>query len=137
MIKPIIILLLLSTQFLYSQGLEDYRWENRLLLVLNPDTDQPTEHQQLKAFEGYEQEIKARDLLIFIVSGSQVLDSAGNPVDLQVDQIPYHAYSGLMLIGKDGGVKLKKPFVVSPGEIFELIDSMPMRRAEMKKSKQN
>ena len=137
MIKPIIILLLLSAQFLSSQGLEDYRWENRILFILNPDADQPAEHQQLKVFEGYEQEIKARDLLIIIVSGSQALDSAGNPIDLQIEQIPYPAYSGLMLIGKDGGVKLKKPFVVSPGEIFELIDSMPMRRAEMKRSKQN
>ena len=127
----------LSTQFFYSQSLEDYLWENRLLFVLNPDGEKPAEHQQLKVFLGYDQEIKARDLLIFIVADSKVFDAAGNPADFEIEQIPHPTYRGLILIGKDGSIKLKEPFVVSPLEIFELIDSMPMRRTEMKNSKQN
>ena len=41
-------------------------------------------------------------------------------------------FQGVLLIGKDGGIKLKKPFIVKPQTIFDLVDSMPMRRAEMR-----
>ena len=35
------------------------------------------------------------------------------------------------LIGKDGGEKLHRQQPVTPEEIFALVDTMPMRRAEM------
>ena len=38
----------------------------------------------------------------------------------------------LILVGKDGGVKFKRDDRVSLSEIFELIDSMPMRKNEMR-----
>ncbi|MDG2404831.1 MAG: DUF4174 domain-containing protein, partial [Paracoccaceae bacterium] len=38
----------------------------------------------------------------------------------------------LVLIGKDGGVKLRKPFPWNVREISRVIDKMPMRRQEMK-----
>lgn len=34
----------------------------------------------------------------------------------------------VVLVGKDGGVKLKSDTVVSDVEMFDLIDRMPMRR---------
>ncbi len=37
----------------------------------------------------------------------------------------------IMLIGKDGTVKLRSPAPVSVAEIFSLIDSMPMRQQEI------
>lgn len=46
-------------------------------------------------------------------------------------------FEGVLLIGKDGGIKLKKPFIVKPQTIFDLVDSMPMRRAEMRSKYQN
>ena len=41
------------------------------------------------------------------------------------------AGSQVLLIGKDGGVKLRSTEPVSTDELFALIDSMPMRRREM------
>lgn len=38
----------------------------------------------------------------------------------------------VVLVGKDGGVKLISPKPVSAAEIFALIDAMPMRRDEMR-----
>jgi hypothetical protein len=40
-----------------------------------------------------------------------------------------------LLIGKDGGVKLRSSEPVSVKDIFGLIDSMPMRRQEMDSGK--
>ena len=39
----------------------------------------------------------------------------------------------VFLIGKDGGIKMRKEKVVPMEEIFRLIDSMPMRQAEMRR----
>ena len=135
--KWIFVFLLFGQYMLHSQSLEDYRWQNRLLFILNPDSEQVLQHQQLKVLQDYKSEMIERDLIIFIVTDSDVLDSNGNVVDLKKENIPFADYNGLVLVGKDGGVKLRKPFVVSPQEVFNLIDSMPMRRVEMKKSKQD
>ena len=39
---------------------------------------------------------------------------------------------GVVLIGKDGGVKLESSVPVKTAKLFDLIDSMPMRIHEMK-----
>lgn len=38
----------------------------------------------------------------------------------------------IILVGKDGGVKLRQEEYTPMGDIFDLIDSMPMRQREMK-----
>lgn len=42
----------------------------------------------------------------------------------------------VILIGKDGGVKLNSQQPVTVNQIFELIDSMPMRQHEMRQKKE-
>ena len=37
-----------------------------------------------------------------------------------------------VLIGKDGGEKLRSMAPIPPGRLFETIDAMPMRRQEMR-----
>ena len=43
----------------------------------------------------------------------------------------------LILLGKDGGIKLKRNDRVKLDEIFTLIDSMPMRKDEMRQKGQS
>lgn len=38
----------------------------------------------------------------------------------------------VVLIGKDGGEKLRRATPLEPAELFALVDAMPMRRAEMR-----
>jgi hypothetical protein len=40
-----------------------------------------------------------------------------------------------VLIGKDGGEKLRRTTPLSPEELFAIVDAMPMRRAEMRERK--
>ena len=49
---------------------------------------------------------------------------------------PRDANGGLtvVLVGKDGSEKLRRTGVVDPTELFDLIDSMPMRQEEMRRS---
>ena len=37
----------------------------------------------------------------------------------------------IVLVGKDGGIKLEQEEVLDPETLFSLIDGMPMRRNEM------
>ncbi len=77
-------------------------------------------------------------------------DTAGNKErDLEIVQVIYSpdqvstfkkykvaaAEFTFILIGKDGGEKLRRKSHVSLNELYQLIDSMPMRKIEMKKGK--
>ena len=41
----------------------------------------------------------------------------------------------IVLIGKDGGEKLRRTTLLPIAELFALVDAMPMRRAEMRERK--
>lgn len=43
----------------------------------------------------------------------------------------------VILIGKDGGIKLKRQSQTRLEDIFSLIDAMPMRREEMRQKSEN
>ncbi len=130
--------ILISTTTM-AQNLDAYKWENRILLLKVSDFSSGELKEQLKTLQHHPEELRNRDILIFIVTDDAVLDTLKRKTVLKSRQI-IEAYGlkdfqGLILIGKDGGVKMKERFVVRPKAIFSLIDSMPMRQAEMKHSK--
>ena len=105
-----------------------------MLFLNQPQGEDVRLQEQIERFQGLEEEIRDRQLMIFVIKGDQVSDINGNPVRLDPGSMAFTSYTGMILIGKDGGIKLQEPFVVEPQRIFNLIDSMPMRRAEMKNS---
>ena len=38
----------------------------------------------------------------------------------------------MLLIGKDGGVKLRSAHPIPPEALFQTVDAMPMRRSEVR-----
>jgi hypothetical protein len=53
-----------------------------------------------------------------------------------VVQIQFSTKSfSVVLIGKDGGEKLRRATPLSPEELFAIVDAMPMRRAETRERK--
>ncbi|GAB3917613.1 hypothetical protein GCM10028804_06020 [Larkinella terrae] len=74
-----------------------------------------------------------RDLDVLVFTDANLSDSdrrflTQNPFKLA----PSDEFKG-WLIGKDGGVKRTFVKPINPNELFRLIDSMPMRQAEMRK----
>jgi len=122
-----------------AQNLEDYKWKNRILVLVDEATDTDAIQSQLQALTAEEAALLDRDLRIFLVAKNNVSYQNGKLSDISAENlrqklnIPLE-FKGLLLIGKDGGVKMKKEFLVDPETIFSLIDGMPMRRAEMRKS---
>lgn len=133
----ILLLALVCLNHASGQSIDNYRWEKRLVFILNPPGQNPLEHSQVRAFTKYEKEMLERDLLVWVLSEATVYDLKGQPIDLHPKEVPNNKFKGLILIGKDGGIKLKERFIVSPTRIFDLIDGMPMRRTEIKNSIKN
>jgi hypothetical protein len=81
--------------------------------------------------------VRERDLLVFHVmeQGKSFLDSREIPsAEAQALRQRLGMAPGaftVVLVGKDGGVKLQQSGPVALSDIFGLIDSMPMRQREM------
>lgn len=77
-----------------------------------------------------------RDLVVLKISGAGVralfgavdgLDGEAIRLDLEAPEVGEFA---AFLLGKDGTVKLRASEPITDGELFAIIDSMPMRAAE-------
>lgn len=108
----------------FGQDLAEYRWKNRLIILVG--TESNTE--QLKLLKNTEKQLQERDIL--------VLEKTPNNRDLKPLGITKN-FEGVLLIGKDGDIKLQRPFVVEPQVIFDLVDSMPMRKSEMRRKRKD
>ena len=144
-------LALLSAVMLFSSlsarvdpdPLSAYRWTHRLLVVYVPDTEPG--RATLEAFraslDDRTEDVRARDLLVVPVGDlPRPGDTLRPAVDLGApERVAVRQRLGLqgqgaqlVLIGKDGGVKARQAEgVFDLARVFELIDSMPMRRGEM------
>ena len=106
------------------QGIElnQYLWKNRIILTFAEDEDHPDLIKLKAEMKENNCEILNRDLLHFHFSND------GKTVNhiATIDQS-----FRILLIGKDGGIKYESNQYVSLIQLFELIDSMPMRQDEM------
>jgi len=116
----------------------DFQWENRILIVIADQESDSLFNEQVSDFEGRENGFKDRDLITFYVFRKGTSRLNEQPLDPVSAEEILEQYGSdlpdfrLLLIGKDGGVKLQKDSPVLVQDIFGLIDSMPMRQREMR-----
>ena len=128
--------LLFSSSEIQAQDLTNYQWKNRIILLKDTDLDSDWLQAQLKRLQSNSKELLEREVVLFLLSDNFVYDEKRLKTNLQADtiisQYGLSSFEGLVLVGKDGGIKLQEEFIVNPTIIIELIDSMPMRMSEMK-----
>jgi hypothetical protein len=86
--------------------------------------------------------VSDRDLVVFkifdtgqsFMNSTQIDAQAAEGIRRQFD-VPLGIFT-VILVGKDGGVKLRVNDPVKLADIFGLIDSMPMRQQEMRQKAQ-
>ena len=117
-------------------ALAGYRWKNRRLLVFAPDADSALCRRQQEMLLVVEHGLNERDIVvIFVIEDTVSTKRKPTPnvsaVDLRdaYDVLP-HEFR-VVLIGKDGGVKLRQEEPILMADLFALINSMPMRKQEM------
>jgi Domain of unknown function (DUF4174) len=114
-----------------------YRWKKRPLVVFASDEAAPALASQRAAVAGDRGGFTERDMVVVWVIGDQVTADfgAGPGLDAKALRARYGiattAFRSL-LIGKDGGVKLSSAEPLTAKRLFVEIDSMPMRRQEMR-----
>jgi len=133
-----IFLALLVSLVTSAQDLKMYQWKNRIILLKDIRFDSDKLQDQLNLLRSNTEKLGDRDILIYLLTDESVFDSSKIKTKLNASLIikkyGLADFNGLVLVGKDGGVKLKKSFIVNPKTIYNLIDSMPMRQVEMRSS---
>lgn len=114
--------------------LDVFRWKHRVALIFSDGNNEKATRQE-NALLADRDPLARRDLVVLRLRGDDVTSLFGPDLDHDADSIRERmdivdGEFGLVLIGKDGGIKLRRREPVSAEEIFLLIDSMPMRRSE-------
>ena len=106
------------------QGIElsRYLWKNRIILTFADDEDHPDLIKLKVEMKENSCEILNRDLLHFHFSNDGKTGNQTTTIDQSFR---------ILLIGKDGGINYEIKRSVSLIQLFELIDPMSMRQAEM------
>ena len=121
-----------------ARTLTDYQWKNRLLVAFIQD-DAALETEFTKQIDTLACELKNRDLIVFVVSGevARSLNQGSESLDEQSfatlksrREFPDASFE-MLLIGKDGGIKASSADATQLPDFLSLIDTMPMRRAEI------
>ncbi|PDT18329.1 hypothetical protein CO670_02665 [Rhizobium sp. J15] len=118
-----------------AESLAAFQWKNRVF-ILFADKDNARAARQENQLLADRGALDERDMVVLKVSGDTVrsLFGAAEGLDGQALRRDLEASEpgefSAFLVGKDGTVKLKVSEPITGGELFAIIDSMPMRAAE-------
>lgn len=105
-------------------NLDDFKWIARPVIVFADSDAVPAFRTQIELLNERLDELEKRDVVL-------ITDTSPNErTDLRKKLRPRGFM--LTLIGKDGGVKLRKPFPWDVRELSRQIDKMPMRQQEIR-----
>ncbi|MDG1169350.1 MAG: DUF4174 domain-containing protein [Sulfitobacter sp.] len=107
--------------------LSEFRWKKRPVLVFADSADDPAFIEQMELLHDREVELAERDVIVL----TDTDPAARSPLRLKMRPRGFM----LVLVGKDGGIKLRKPFPWDVREITRSIDKMPMRKREIREEK--
>lgn len=121
--------------------LQQYQWQNRLLLLFTPNADDADYQAQVEALDAHDFGLEDRDMVVFhILADEGYIERNGEKTPLTDPQsaslrtqfdVPQDAFT-LLLIGKDGDIKRHENQAIAVDTLFAQIDAMPMRQREMR-----
>ncbi|SCZ54335.1 protein of unknown function [Epibacterium ulvae] len=106
-----------------ESNLNDFLWKKRPILVFADTEADPRYQEQLALLRENEEALRARDVVVLFDS----TPDAKSPWRTKLRPRGFQ----LVLIGKDGGVKLRKPFPWTVRELSRTIDKIPTRLREV------
>lgn len=135
----LVIFLLCMQSNLMAQNIEQYRWQNRIIVLLTESLESTALHDQLKELKSNKDGLEDRKIIVFAATPDSWDKGLEELIPIQGNEL-YNEFSSeksfeYILIGLDGGIKLRKSTFVSNSELFGIVDSMPMRRNELKNKK--
>ena len=107
-----------------THDLSEYLWLKRPLIVFADSPADPRYVQQLQFLTRELEELVDRDIVV-------LTDTDPSTLSPLREKLRPRGFM-LALVGKDGGVKLRKPLPWSVREISRVIDKMPIRQQEVR-----
>lgn len=113
--------------------LNRYKSENRVVILFGQAGDQKIA-KQVEILKNQESNLAERAVVVMTVIGDEVRPVYGDATGVDARKLRQQAdirdnTFQAVVIGKDGGVKLRSSNVLTDDKLFGLIDSMPMRKA--------
>ncbi|PTX63071.1 uncharacterized protein DUF4174 [Kordia periserrulae] len=128
---------------LQAQDFQNHAWKHRVIIVKGNDAERSAFLVQFHPTK--QEELKERKIVIYSVGRTTTLINHAdgqNPImypDVELpqkyqDMLQKDETFEILLIGLDGSVKMRKTSSFTPQELYDKIDSMPMRRSELRKN---
>lgn len=106
-----------------TANLHQYQWHYRPLVIFAPSEKDVNYVQQMKILEDAKAELVDRDIIVF----SDTSPASKGQLRSQLEPKGFE----VVLVGKDGGMKLREQQPISSEALLSTIDSMPMRKAHL------
>jgi hypothetical protein len=110
--------------------INDYTWHKRLLITFAEDAASPGVAKQRASTKDAKEGYAERDLVPIEVIGKSVQGASDSADALRRKYGIAPGAFKVLLIGKDGGVKIDSNEPIDTPRLFNTIDAMPMRRDE-------
>ncbi|MPQ94044.1 DUF4174 domain-containing protein [Thioclava sp. JE_KL1] len=107
-----------------QSDLAPYRWDRRVVLIFAPSETDPQFRAARKMVEAQAAGISERDITILADTTPEMAGALRGKFGVDGFR--------MLLIGKDGGVKMDRAEPISAETLFSTIDAMPMRQREMR-----
>lgn len=107
--------------------LSEFKWKKRPVIVFADSKDDPAFVEQMEFLADRADDLHERDVIVIVDTDPE----ARSAIRLRMRPRGFM----LTLVGKDGDVKLRKPFPWDVREITRSIDKMPMRQREIRDDK--
>ena len=107
-----------------SIDLAEFQWVNRLLVILADTDNDPRYVEQMDLLRDQSDELTDRDVIV-------LLDTDPSLKTRLRERMRPRGFA-IVLVGKDGQIRLRKPFPWSVREISRAIDKSPLRQRELR-----
>ena len=121
---------------LIAQDFEKYQWQNRVLLIITNDINSDAFNSQIQTFKNVNTGLRERKLLVYklVPEDCELVHKDNSWINNKKIFKEYKRTKKVfevVLIGLDGGVKLRQTKHLTSEKLFAIIDGMPMRRREI------
>ena len=134
----------LASANINAQVMDDHLWSERVIIIKTKEAQCEKYQSQIAVFEHAEAALRERKIVIYFVNGSSYhLIDYKHPEPVKDDQVSKKFAEEffrdenkfeIILIGLDGGLKLRQTEVISKESLFDTIDSMPRRQSELNRN---
>lgn len=131
MIGPLLPLTLAAAVQPQPNAIDAREAEPRLIVVFAPSRDDPRLIRQQALLRQSGASLGERDVHVIEVVGDTVAGAYDYAAALRQRYAVPRSRFGVVLVGRDGGVKLRSAEAIVPRQIERTIDAMPMRQREI------